>query len=134
MTDSRLVAKRLAFIETSVRKLREVPLERFDTDEYAQGYVLYTLQMAIQAAIDVALHIISDERAGEPKSYGDTFTLLAQRGMIPGELAAQLKRMAGMRNIIAHAYADIELPEVRHAVENRLGDLLTFVAHIRPLL
>jgi uncharacterized protein YutE (UPF0331/DUF86 family) len=134
MTDSRLVGKRLAFIETSVRKLREVPLERFDTDEYAQGYVLYTLQMAIHAAIDVALHIISDERAGEPKSYGDTFMLLAQRRIIPAELAAQLKRMAGMRNIIAHVYADIELPEVRDAVENRLGDLLTFVSLIRPLL
>lgn len=134
MTDPDLVGKRLAFIETSVRRLRSVPLELFAKDPREQAYALYTLQMAIQAAIDVALHIVSDERAGEPKSYADAFLLLAQTDVIPHDLARQLKRMAGMRNVIAHVYIDIDLGEVRDALENRLDDLLSFVATIRPLL
>jgi uncharacterized protein YutE (UPF0331/DUF86 family) len=134
VTDPDLVGKRLAFIEASVADLRAIPLENFDTDRREQAFALYTLLMAIQAAIDIALHIVSDERAGEPKSYGDAFMLLAQRKLLAPELARQLKSMAGMRNVIAHVYLNVDLAEVRDALENRLDDLLSFVAAIRPLL
>ena len=42
--------------------------------------------------------------------------------------------MARMRNVLVHMYADIDLTKVRHTIEHNLGDLLSFVAAIRPLL
>lgn len=134
MTDPDLVEKRLVFIESSVAELRQVSLDTLESSRERRAYVLYTLQMAIKAAIDIALHITTEERAGEPRSYGDAFMVLARHQLLPAELATELKQMAGMRNVIAHQYLDIDLARVRRAVEQDLGDLLTFVSLIRPLL
>jgi uncharacterized protein YutE (UPF0331/DUF86 family) len=134
VTDPDLVGKRLAIIDDMVASLRRADLSRLQQDEREQRFVLHTLQIAIQAAIDVALHLVSEDRAGEPKSYGDAFILLARRDMIPFDLAKKLEGMAGMRNVIVHVYADVDLERIRRAVEHDLSDLLSFVAAIRPLL
>jgi uncharacterized protein YutE (UPF0331/DUF86 family) len=65
MTDPELVAKKLAFIETCVRELRTLARpERIADDLREERFVEHTLQLAIQAALDVGSHIVSDERLG----------------------------------------------------------------------
>jgi uncharacterized protein YutE (UPF0331/DUF86 family) len=39
--------------------------------------------------------------------------------------------MAGFRNILVHGYEVVDLAIVEDILENRLGDLLAFVASIR---
>jgi uncharacterized protein YutE (UPF0331/DUF86 family) len=95
---------------------------------------LHTLQVAIQAALDVASHIMSDERLGEPRTNRDLFTFLARQGHLPGELADRLGRMAGFRNVLVHGYQDVDLAIVRDILVNRLDDLLGFVRAIRVRL
>ena len=94
----------------------------------------HTLQVAIQAALDVASHIVSDERLGEPQTNRDLFDLLARAAWIDTRLAEPLKNMAGFRNILVHGYADVDLGVVRSVLELHLDDLATFVAAIRPRL
>lgn len=66
MTDPELIAKRLAFIETLLRELREQGRpEHIEADVRERRFTEHTLQLAIQAALDVASHIVSDERLGE---------------------------------------------------------------------
>jgi uncharacterized protein YutE (UPF0331/DUF86 family) len=65
VTDPELVAKKLAQIETCVRELRDLAQPgRLRQDVREQRFVEHTLQMAIQAALDVASHVVSDERPG----------------------------------------------------------------------
>lgn len=61
MTDVDLVAKRLAFIETRLHELRTLsrPAE-IEHDLRELRFAEHTLQIAIQAALDVASHIVSD--------------------------------------------------------------------------
>ena len=122
MTDPDLLAKKLAAIETCVQELREA------------RFVLHTLQIAIQAAIDVASHIVSDERFGEPETNRELFDRLAGHRWLPADLAATMSRMAGFRNIVVHGYGDVNLEVVTDIVEHRLGDLQAFVAAIRVRL
>jgi uncharacterized protein YutE (UPF0331/DUF86 family) len=69
MTDADLVVKKLAFIETCLRELRDLAKpERIERDLREERFVAHTLQLAIQAALDVASHIVSDERLGEPEN------------------------------------------------------------------
>ncbi|MEA2750073.1 MAG: hypothetical protein QOI41_4216 [Myxococcales bacterium] len=57
MTDEGLVAQKLAFIETCVEQLRTMARpERIATDVREERFVAHTLQLAIQAALDVASH------------------------------------------------------------------------------
>lgn len=48
--------------------------------------------------------------------------------------ATRLSAMVGFRNILVHGYDSVDLAILRDVVENRLDDLVTFVAEIRRRL
>ena len=132
MIDSDLVAKKLALIETCVQQLKTIARpEDLRKDIRELRFVEHTLQIAIQAALDVASHIVSDERLGEPETNRELFDLLVRGGRLPDSLASSLRDMAGFRNVLVHGYGAIDLSVVRDILENHLDDLLEFVNTIR---
>jgi len=135
VTDVDLLAQKLAFIETCVQELRTLarPSEIL-RDVREARFVLHTLQIAIQAALDVASHIVSDERLGEPETNRELFDRLARHGWLSDDLAATMGRMAGFRNIVVHGYGEVNLEIAKDIVEHRLVDLVAFVAAIRARL
>lgn len=135
MTDRALLAKKLAEIETFLAELATLARpERIETDLKEARFVLYTLQMAIQAALDAASHIVSEDRLGEPETNRALFDLLVKGGWIEAELATKLREMAGFRNLLVHGYAGVKLHIVRDIIERHLGDLRAFVARLRQRL
>jgi uncharacterized protein YutE (UPF0331/DUF86 family) len=135
MTDEPLIAKRLAFIETCVRELRTLArVELLDSDVREQRFVEHTLQLAIQAALDVASHIVSDQRLGEPATNQELFALLARHGWTAPDQLASLRAMAGFRNVLVHGYTDVDRAIVRDVVLHHLDDLLRYAAGIRAAL
>ena len=131
MTDAELVRKKLGRIERCVLDLEGLAEpDRLETDILMERFVLHTLQLAIQAMIDVASHIASDERLGEPGSNAELFTLLARAGWLPVEDVATLQAMVGFRNVLVHAYDDVNLSIVRDVLEHRLVDLTRFVTTV----
>jgi uncharacterized protein YutE (UPF0331/DUF86 family) len=135
MTDLELAAKKMSEIESFLGELRALArLELIAVDLRERRFVEHTLQLAIQAALDLASHIVSDERLGEPETYGELFSLLAGRGFIPADLAPRLRRMAGFRNLIVHGYAKVD-PAIVAAIASRdVHDLLEFVSVTRHAL
>ncbi len=135
MTDPELLEKKLAFIETCVSELRRLARpEMIETDIREERFAEHTLQIAIQAAQDVASHIVSDERLGEPRTNRELFELLVKGGWLTETEAAPLSNMVGFRNILVHGYGDINLAVVKDVLENRLDDLLAFVEIVRSRL
>jgi uncharacterized protein YutE (UPF0331/DUF86 family) len=132
MTDPGLVRKKLAQIETYVSELRRLAKPaKLGHDVREERFIEHTLQLAIQAALDVALHIVSDDRLGEPSTNRELFDLLARAGYITGEQAAPLRDMAGFRNLLVHGYDAVNLDVVRDIVEHHLDDLIRFAQTIR---
>jgi uncharacterized protein YutE (UPF0331/DUF86 family) len=132
MTDPALVAKKLALIESCLSDLRRLANpSAIDTDVREQRFVEHTLQIAIQAALDVASHIVSDRRLGEPRTNRELFDLVHRDGWLDADLAASLRNMAGFRNVLVHGYDDVDLGVVRDVLVNRLGDLESFVHAVR---
>ncbi|MEE8587475.1 MAG: HepT-like ribonuclease domain-containing protein [Acidobacteriota bacterium] len=102
MTDPDLAFKKLALIETCVEELRTLSRpDQIPHDIREERFVEHTLQMAIQAALDVASHIVSDERLGEPRTNCELFDLLERAGFVTPDLAESLRKMAGFRMITA---------------------------------
>lgn len=135
MTDADLLAKKLAGIETHVRELRtQADLERLRKDVKEERFVAHTLQLAVQAALDTASHIVSDDRLGEPQTHEELFTLLERHGWIAPDLATELRSMARFRNLLVHDYARIDLEKVEDIVRHHLGDLEAFVGAVRERL
>jgi uncharacterized protein YutE (UPF0331/DUF86 family) len=90
--------------------------------------------MALQAALDASSHIVSARRLGEPETNRELFSLLAGDGWVSPGLLPVLQAMAGLRNILVHGYQQVDNAIVRDVVENRLQDLLGFVAEVRERL
>jgi uncharacterized protein YutE (UPF0331/DUF86 family) len=135
MTDPDLILKKLARIETCVRELRDLGRpSTLGNDVRERRFVEHTLQIAVQAAIDAASHVVSDERLGEPRTQRELFDLLAASGWIEAPLAETLKRMTSFRNVLVHGYDDVDLNVVRDILTSRLDDLLDYVLAIRKRL
>lgn len=135
MTDAELIAKKLAEIETYVQELRTLAdFEKLRTDLKEQRFIALTLQLAIQAALDVSSHIISDDRLGEPRTNRELFMLLERHGWVSAALASHLRDMVGFRNVLVHGYDRLDLSIVEDVLKNRLPDLEAFVAAIRERL
>ena len=132
MTDQDLVAKKLAFIETCLCDLRQLAQpDRLSTDVREIRFVEHTLQIAIQAALDVASHIVSDNRLGEPRTNRELFDLLGRHGWLAPSLASVLRDMGGFRNVLVHGYAEVDVSVVRDVLDRHLPDFEAFVAAIR---
>ena len=135
MTDAALVAKKLALIETCINELRSlVNPEEIPKDLRAERFAEHTLQIAIQAAMDVASHIVSDERLGEPRTNRELFEMAARGGWLPENLLPILRNMVGFRNILVHGYEIVDPAIVKEIVEDRLDDLKAFVDELRKRL
>ncbi len=135
MTDRELIDKKLAFIETCVRELRTLCTPaRIATDLREERFAAHTVQIAVQAALDVASHIVSDERLGEPETNRELFDRLARAGWLSPELTDTMHRMAGFRNVVVHGYQALDRQILTDIVQHRLDDLLAFVAAVRGRL
>ncbi len=115
-----------------LRRLARLEALRHDLRE--ERFIEHTLQLAIQAALDAASHVVSDGRLGEPRTNRELFDLLARPGIISADLAGRLRDMAGFRNILVHGYQDVDLAIVEDAVQNGLNDLVVFVDALRRFI
>lgn len=135
MTEGALVEKKLARILQSVQELRSMAdPATLGQDLRTERFVLYTLQTAIQAALDVASHVVSDDRLGEPRTNAELFILLQRAGWVPLELLPHLRAMVGFRNVVVHGYDDVDLSIVREILTHHLSDLERFVEAVRARL
>ena len=115
-----------------MRELRTlVDVVKIQADVKEERFAAHTLQLAIQSALDVCSHIVSDEKLGEPQTNQELFTLLERHGWLSAPLAVNLRNMAGFRNILVHGYQNLNLDILIDALRNRLSDLLEFVDAVR---
>lgn len=136
MVDAEAVRRRLREVGRRLAALREVALhgeERFLSDAGLQAQAERHLQLAIQAAIDVALHLVAEETDAAPEEYGLAFESLGRLGVLDAGLAGRLRLAAGLRNVLVHAYLDVDPRRIwRHMGE--VGDLEAFAGAVEEHL
>jgi len=58
--------------------------------------------------MDIADHVVADQRLRVPDTGAATFEVLGEVEVLPHDLAAALARMVGFRNILVHDYARLD--------------------------
>jgi uncharacterized protein YutE (UPF0331/DUF86 family) len=71
-----------------------------------------SLLVAIQEAMDIAVHITSDEGWGIPSSYAEGFEILARHRVIDTALAEALARTVAVRNRIAPGNGTVDVDRI----------------------
>lgn len=95
-----------------------------ETDLSLRNDVLHSLQTVCQVVIDVAGDLAA--RAGLPfEDYTEAVRCLPRAGPFPPELARELERLPGFRNVLIHEYVAIDLERVVAALDE-LGPIEAF--------
>ncbi len=109
-------------------------VEDLAADEDALDLVAFNLMLAVQAACDLASHVIADEGWRPVSSLAESFHRLAEHGVVEKATAARLARAVGLRNVVAHAYHRLDPDAVQRASTEGLADLDAFAREVAAWL
>ena len=87
------------------------------------------LQLAAQAALDVATHLGS-ALGYDPVTYGSSIDCLVEAKVLPANFGDRFRRIAGFRNVLVHGYLDVDLDLVTQILSERLDDFEEFARHV----
>jgi uncharacterized protein YutE (UPF0331/DUF86 family) len=111
LVDKLLIGRKLAQIDTYLKQIGDfsrISLNRYKIDWKTQRIVERTLHILIEACVDIANHIISDQEMRLPTGYADTFKVLMENKVIGKNLCGTLEKMARFRNVVVHQYETID--------------------------
>ena len=80
-------------------------------------------------ALDVATHPASAAGLDIP-DFRSAIDRLARPGILSGDCAARLRRVAGFRDVLAHDYMEVDLERVAEMLAGRLEDFEEFARRI----
>lgn len=103
-------------------------------DHDLQDIIALNLTRAVQLCVDIGTHLIVGMEVPPPDTMGQTFDALAKAGVIHENLAMQLKKAVGFRNIAVHNYEEIDWTIVHTIARHRLGDFTEFAKVIASRL
>ena len=100
---------KIAIIEKCLMRIEEVYDQKPDSlnDYTKQDSIVLNIQRAVEATIDLAMHIISSKKLGIPQNSRDAFELLNSNNIIDDDMLKKLKAMIGFRNIAVHNYQEL---------------------------
>jgi uncharacterized protein YutE (UPF0331/DUF86 family) len=132
-----IVQRKLAELDDRVARVRahrRASRDELASDRDALDLVAFNLMLAVQAACDLAAHLIADEGWTAPASVAECFHQLAEHQVISAATAAALRRAVGFRNIVAQGYAGIDIAATHAASTVGLDDLDRFAREVATWL
>jgi uncharacterized protein YutE (UPF0331/DUF86 family) len=124
--DINVILTRLSKIEDYLKRLEKyqsTTLDEYSENKDIQLITERLIQVMTEAALDIIKHLLSCLgvlRQKESWTNKDYFLEAANLNIISSEIANQLVKAAGMRNILVHIYLNIEPEQVFFAIAKSL--------------
>ncbi len=129
MVDPDVISRRVLALSESVGHLASSDAAdpvRLASDAMLRAAVERWLQVAIEACIDIAYHVVAGNEWTPPDTARGAFLALAAHGLIAHDLALRLGAAAGLRNVLVHDYVAVDLERLARVVREDLDDLARF--------
>ncbi len=133
MVNKNIVEKAIATIQLNIGELRnagDIDWNIYTSDIRSRRFIERTLHVIIEACIDIAHHIISDENFREPATYREAFVVLNENGILPDQELPVFEKIAMFRNLLVHYYEKVDDEIVYGIFRNNLPDIERFVGYI----
>lgn len=130
--DRDIVYNKVAIVERCLERIRE----EYDNNPKSlenytkQDSIVLNIQRALEAVIDISMHIVATQKLGIPQNSRDAIEALEEVGIIDGHMLKKLKGMIGFRNIAVHSYQKLNMEILRGVIENNLCDFEEFTDRI----
>lgn len=130
MVDEGRVARLLRAVSERIRRLDEATTRRDDDpDSLWLDGVKYLFVTAIEGCVDVAHHIASSESWPAPDTNAGAIRILGEHRVITADLATNVARSVGFRNVLVHQYTQVDDTIVIDAL-GRLDEFRAFVSQV----
>ena len=91
------------------------------------------LELCVQNVLDVASHVVAAHGLDVP-DYATAIGRLAEVGVISADFAAELRPIAGFRNVLVHGYLEVDLGIVERVLKEKLPDFEEFAPCVEAFL
>jgi len=135
--DKQLITEK---IDSLIRCIKRVIDKRPDTadqliaDVDLQDIITLNLSRAVQLAVDIAVHIISEGETAVPSTMAESFDVLATKGIITHKVANRMKMAVGFRNTTVHNYQDIDWQIVFNICHKNIDDFKDYIKEIDKII
>lgn len=136
MVDAESVTERLLRLAELVERLdrtRAGGVDAYLADDDLRAATERRLQLAEQTCIDIGAHLLSEINAPPPGDYAGIFRSLADAGHLDDSLASSLAQAARQRNLLVHAYLQIDDRRLFDSLD-QLDDLRAFATAVERML
>jgi len=102
-----IIAQKIKHIEILLKELEQllsVSFQDFKKDFKAIRAAERSFQLIVDLASDINAQILIEKTNQAPDTYKQSFSRIAQINVIDNNLAEQLIKSAGIRNILVHEY------------------------------
>lgn len=131
------IAKLVSEMRKAINRLnalKTIDKKSFLNDPDKIGSVKYSFIVAIESAIDICNHIISQNGYRVPEDYADAFQVIGEQGAFDNDFTKSLKNMAKFRNRLVHLYWEVDDEQVYEFLQTHLDDFKTFLDNISVFL
>ena len=126
------IRRRIGLMEEKFKPLSEEELTKNDVLNDAAEH---SLQIAIQACIDIANHIVASLGLSRNfESVSEVFYELAKEHIIDGDFANIMISVAGYRNVVVNGYLEVQRKITYDNIQKRPPDLAKFAQCIEEFL
>jgi len=137
MVDVQTVIERLEALQAYLSELDQHA--QYSLNELLSDFVRHraaerSLQLAAQAVMDIATHIITADYDARIQDYHEAIESLGEEGVLPRELAERLAPIAGFRNILVHEYLAVDPVRLYDNLIQSRADLREFGRNIAKYL
>ena len=115
-------------------RLAAFPFPEFIADFTRIESAKHLLQVSVECCLDVSNHLIASEGFRSPKSYAESFVILAEQGVIPNSFLPTMLQMVRFRNRLVHLYWEVDEKTLYEILQHNLGDFDTFAQYILAYL
>jgi len=116
------------------QRYQQIPYEKLAQDIDTQYMIRHAMLLSIQASIDLATGMAVTKTSRRPDTYRETFQVLGKFQVIPEDLAGELSKLAGFRNILVHEYTRLDAKRVYRILEDNWQTLDTFRKRVKDYI
>ena len=104
-------------------------LKELETEKSYRG-IERLVQLVIQALLDLGLMVIAALGWRRPRAYSEVGYILWEQGVLSKDDAEMLRSMAGLRNVLVHAYAHVDRDRILEFAERLKVDVRRVVSTV----
>ncbi|PSB20221.1 DUF86 domain-containing protein [Phormidesmis priestleyi ULC007] len=104
----------------ALKHFENVTLEDYLNNYQMQLAVERSLELIIQASLDINRYLLKRIRKVNPKENAEVFLAAGQYGLLTPELGLVLSEFGKFRNVLVHLYEDINPNEVFSTIRETL--------------